>query len=770
MNPTHLLRSSFGHAWCGVAVFLLPAALAAQHPLDIKPAPTPDPVKGYADTSPLTEAELQMMRTQRPPHTPMPTNVETRNQNATASGAAPGQVIHDACEGQLWAIGDAYKASFGADGFAYVPWFGGSAPRNFPVQFVLREVRVGGAALPLAGTTPQREGDRVTFVRGAVQERYELTPQHVEQTFVIDTALAGDVVLTLDVVSELVEDAATPGIQFGNEFGCVHYGDAHVVDGDQLRRVPTTWSDGAIRIVVPAAERTTGPLVIDPIIYTSAFSAVLPNDSSQPDIAYDAASDTYLLVWQYQYSATDFDIYCEFRNGSDGSTISGTLGTIDVTGFNHQNPRVANLASGARFLVVSQRYTGTLWQIYGRMRLAGQTVHPNLIPISEPTVYPGPHINPDVGGDPSASGDSWLVVWQREFSATDYDIHGRLVRIDTSLPGPTILIENASSSIYSLPSVSQSNGNGFATAARWMVVYQYRFSSIDWDVYGCSLNQLGVITAGNSVIDNVTANDLVPSVSSPNTDFAGGNPLFLVTYERQGTFEARARLLSAQLVNQIGPVNLSAAAFGLGPFWVRAESDGNRFVVLNGSGTISAATIGYNGSSLVLQEGPQALPGAPSYPRLCSKRSGGGVRTDYGIAYIETSWTPDRIGISAYRGHTPGNDVTRRVMGCTNLQIDVSGRPFLGEALTFALSNVGFDLPGFAFGLPVPASTAVCAPCPLGVSLSGVTLLAGPSLTIPIPTSVALVNFSAAVQGFALGSGPCVASLRFTDTIDFTVR
>ena len=770
MKPTHLLRFPFGAALCGAAVVLLPAALAAQHPLDIKPAPTPDPVKGYADTSPLTAEELQMMRTQRPPHSPLPADVATRRGPATASGAAPGQVLHDASDGRLWAMGDAYKASFGADGFVYVPWFGQAAPRNFPVQFRLREVCVGGQPLALADAEPQRDGDRVTFTRGVVQERYELTPQHVEQTFVVDTALPGDVVLTLDVVSELAEDPATPGLQFGNELGCVHYGDAHVVDGARLRRVPTTWSDGAIRIVVPAAERTAGALVIDPIIYTSAFSASLGSDSSQPDIAYDASSNTYLLVWQHPFSASDFDIYCEFRNGSDGSPIPGTLGTIDFTGFDHQNPRVANLAAGARFLVVSQRFGGGVWQIYGRLRLAGQAVHPNLIPISEPSAYPGPHINPDIGGDPSQVGDSWLVVWQREFSATDYDIHARLVRIDTSLPGPTILIENASSSIYSLPSVSQSNGNGLATAARWMVVYQYRYSSLDWDIYGCTLNQAGTITASNQPVDSSTLNDLVPTVSSPNTDSAGGNPLFLVTYERQNPSEARARLVSAQFVNQIPAVNLSLPPFGLGGFWVRAESDGNRFAVLNGAGTIGVATLAYNGSALVLQEASQPLPGAPSYPRLCSKRSGGGARTDYGIAYIETSWSPDRIGVSAYRGHTPGNDVARRVMGCTNLQIDVSGRPFLGESLTFSLANVGFDIPGFAFGTPAPASNVVCAACPLGVSLTGVTLLVGSNLTVAIPTSVALVNFTAAVQGFALGSGPCVASLRFADTIDFSVR
>jgi hypothetical protein len=770
MKLPHPFRSPAGIALHGAAVFLLPAWLAAQNPLDVKPTPTPDPVKGWADPSPLTSDELQTMRTQRPPHTPLPAGAELPRGFATASGTAPGRVFHDTCDGALWVMGDRYKASFGADGFTYVPWFGASAPRNFPVQFVLRTVQVGGQPLVLADAAPQRAGDRITFARGAVAECYDLTAAHVEQTFVVDTTLPGDVVLTLDVVSELAEDPATPGIQFGNELGCVNYGQAHVVDGERLVPVATTCDGNAIRIVVPATARTAGPLVIDPVIYTSAFLANLAGDSSQPDIAYDATWDMYLLVWQHPFSANDYDIYTEFRYGSDGSPLTGSIDTVDYTGANYMNPRVANLAAGDRFLVVAQRFIAGKWEIYGRLRLAGQGVHPNIIPISDPS-FGGHCINPDIGGDPAETGtaDNWLVVWQRELSTTDYDIHGRIVRIDTAMPAGPIMIENTGASIYSMPSVSQSNGNGFATAARWMVVYQYRFSATDQDIYGCSLNQAGAIAAANQPVDTSTANDLVPTVSSPNTTAASGNPLFLVTYERQNPFDARARLLSAQFVNQIPPVNLTQA-FGLGGFWVRAESDGNRFAVLNGAAGISVATLAYTGSALVLQEAPQPLPTAPAYARLCSKRSGGGSVTDYGIAFIDTNWAPDRIGVSAYRGHTPGAETTRRVMGCGNLQITATGRPFLGESLLFQLANVGFDIPGFAFGMPVPATNVLCAPCPIGVSLNGVTVLLGASLSITIPTSIALVDYTAAVQGLAFGSGPCVASLRFADTIDFSVR
>jgi hypothetical protein len=37
----------------------------------------------------------------------------------------------------LWARGEAYKARFAADGATYIPSFGPTAPRNFPVHFAL---------------------------------------------------------------------------------------------------------------------------------------------------------------------------------------------------------------------------------------------------------------------------------------------------------------------------------------------------------------------------------------------------------------------------------------------------------------------------------------------------------------------------------------------------------------------------------------------------------------------------------------------------------
>lgn len=70
----------------------------------------------------------------------------------------------------------------------------------------------------------------------------------------------------------------------------------------------------------------------------------------------------------------------------------------------------------------------------------------------------------------------------------------------------------------------------------------------------------------------------------------------------------------------------------------------------------------------------------------------------------------------------------------------------------------------------MPASTALCAACPIGVSPVGVILVPGTTLSVLVPTNLALVGYTASVQGFALGSGPCGPALRFSDTFDVVIR
>src|SRR5690606_5573456 len=177
-----------------------------------------------------------------------------------------------------------------------------------------RSVTVAGSPLQLRPEPKvMRDGGRVTLDRGPVRESYDLALEAVEQTFAIDAA-AGDVAVELDVVTDLRASESPAGLAFGNHLGRVDFGAAHVVVDGAKRPITTEWSEGRIRMLVPAALRGAGPVVIDPLLRTTALTQVGSRDSRQPDIAYDATNDVYMVVWEYAFSATDSDVWTEMRS------------------------------------------------------------------------------------------------------------------------------------------------------------------------------------------------------------------------------------------------------------------------------------------------------------------------------------------------------------------------------------------------------------------------------------------------------------------------
>lgn len=767
-TPSERIQARSGRGL--LAALALLSMLSAQNPLDIKPAPQPDPVKGWPDATPLSAEELAESR--HPGH-------EAGRANSPIPGGSPriqiDRVLFDQPgDGRIWARGASYKASFGADGFAYVPFFGAEAPRNFPVHFELRAVRVGGEELALQAAESTLSGNSVSIARGPVLERYDLAIDRVAQTIVVDCAWSGDVEVELQVVSELREDTERAGLQFGNDLGTVEYGAAHVVTASGLIPVSTTFVGGAIRIMVPAALRTGYRLVIDPILQSSPTSPPIPSANEyNPDIAYDATTDEYLVVWESPFSAGDSDIFSERRTGT-GTQVAGSGVTLELSAQDATLPRVANLNAYDRFLTVYQMVDSAAHsRIWGRARDAGSQAVGAPFQISESFIA-GNCYNADIGGDPSpaASGNQWLVVWEREFSANDFDIHGRRVNFNATFQGTTLLIENSSASVFRRPSISQSNGNGLHGSPMWLVAYDLRFNATDYDIFAAALSQSGVVVPSTAV-DTSAADDEFAWVSTPATDFGGSAPLFMLGYQHlNAPAHATVRLLRPSslgiFINEINPVDLTTLLATTGSY-VRCESDGNRFAVVASIGNY-LATLAFTSTQLVVHEGAQPLPGLPAYTRLVSKRSAGGPRTEYCAVDEDRSFNPYRIMVTSYSGHAPGSGVTRRTLACNGLHIDSSGRAFLGEQLNFALTNTGSDIPGFAFGAPIAASVGLCPQCPIGVDVASAIVIVGASLAVPILTTSSLVGAQFSVQGFGLGSGPCIATLHFSDALDFTVQ
>jgi hypothetical protein len=682
-----------------------------------------------------------------------------------APSARPERVLFDTfAAGRGHALGHTYKAVFGPEGFAYVPFLGSTAPRNFPLRFTPRSLRIGGEAIAFdAAVGAERTGTRVTFARGPLREVYDLSPTAVEQTFVVDAAGPGDVDLELDVTGELVDDPLCAGLLFANELGGVEYGAAWLVTAAGKRPIETTFADGRLRLHVPAALRDGGAVVIDPILATRA-PASTTFDSLVPDTAYDATTDRWLVTWAHAFSASDHDVLAELRTGS-GERIAGTIMTIDVTPVLWSAPRVANLARFDRFLVAAERTDlrpgGTRYQVWGRTVDASGATEPSAEFAISP---PDPNTNQwrvDVGGD-SGTGSDWLVVWQRAG-----DVLARLVSAAGAPHANVIAIESASLPAE-WPQVSQSNGNGRTSMPRWCIVYQWQAAAGNRDVRAAMVD-LGGTLLTSAALAGAAADDRSPYVSSPLVD-GRTEPAFGVSYERHGAGRQMHCLVVGPWLQTVVPAVDLSARYGYTGFACRVESDGCRIAASCLQGTWQGiGTLAVVGADLVEHEVPQWVADVAA-PQLASKRSGGGPTADYLLVYEASNLVPKRIGATWYRGHATSGGFATRATGC-GPGLVAEGVPALGRTVRFTLGGVGNE-PGFVVMALPGAGSIWCGACRLGLDLAAV-LQQTPSrsLAFVVPADVRLVGLRVAVQAVAFGSGPCApGSLRLSDTIDVAIQ
>ncbi len=756
------------------AVARIPSPLPVQ--ADVKPTPTPDPVKGFPVAGQVYAADDAPRARKQVPGS-------TRELLAAAVPADRfAEVLYDTPgDGNLWAMGATYKASFGADGCTYIPFFGVHAPRNYPVHFRLEGVRVGGQPVPFAAVaTPRRNGNRIVLDRGTVREVYDLTPRAVEQTFVVDADLPGDVTVDLRVDSELRDDPATEGLQFGNAFGHVGYGTAFLVAGGTKTEITSTLADGILSLHVPAAERVGAQVVIDPVITTSTTQSVSIRPFEMPDLAFDATTRRYLVVWEVPYSASDIDLWSEQWN-DDGSPVVGSLTVVDGTTAHWSNPRVANLNAYNAFLVVAEHYVAANPEGQ-RYTIRGRTMNAQTRAMSAQTILsgnePGDKRQPDVGGDPvSATPAYWLLVYTRIYSATDTDILARRIQGDGTPSGSTIAIENSSATLFDSPQVSQANGDlTDISKQRWLVVYSLRFSPTDRDIYAAGLGWDGTLTHASRAVQASSVDDASPQVSAPAKAEPGATR-YAVHWTRKTAQGDRwyATALDTSLITHVAPTHLNPV-LGVGAVgFPRIESDGCRFACAFTLGTPAyAATLAIVGNAFVVQEARQqiGLSNDPYDLALTACAATGGSDLRYGIAWRDALPDPDIIGMAIYHGYANGGAQWRSI-GCGGLGIQGSSSALIGHTSTLWLSGVGQDLAGMVIGVPAPA-LEVCpgTGCRLGIQLGGpmVNLPNALTLQLSIPCDPQLVGITFTVQGYAVGSGSCLGLLRLGNAVDMTVQ
>lgn len=321
--------------------------------------------------------------------------------------------------GALWARGKSYKASADERGFTFIPFLGSKASRNWPVGFEVQAATLdSGAELELTAPKVSRHGNTLVIDRGAVTARYVMGLDEVEQTFVLE-GLAGstsDFVLDLDVTTDLAVTRKGDGWGLAGPDGEVNFGAATVLDAaGRSLAIEARLTPDHLQFTVPAAFLAVaeGPVVIDPVISTHTLDDYFL-ELTNPDVAFEASSETYLVAYEEAFSATDGDVYT--RTFDSQTLIINEEEYADVSSLKTWRPKVASHAAADTYLVVCMQA-----DTFDRITLQGRIQDADLTGGWGPEFYVAGfdefhrRLNHDVGGTAFEGSltRNYIIVWER---------------------------------------------------------------------------------------------------------------------------------------------------------------------------------------------------------------------------------------------------------------------------------------------------------------------------------------------------------------------
>ncbi len=450
---------------------------------------------------------------------------------AISTGAVAGVMEH---AGALLGVARSYRVTFGERDLEYLPALGKNAPRAAPFHVRLDTITRGDTTLLRAAEhTPQRSHDRtaVHYAWPGVDERYEARAEGLEQSFVFAQRPAGrgDLAVALDITTDL---RAAPGhtIRFRDERGNgVDVGGVTGIDANGTRCAGTiTHTATGLSLSLPAwfVDRAVYPLVLDPLIGTA--TEALPNaDSDYPDVAYDAYTDTYCVVWTQFYggSATGIVGSVWLRQGM---TLAYAFG-VNQTG-DEDSVRVCLIGGTGVYVMVWVNRDNSGDSICGLAFEPSQAQATNVWTLHGPGVVASPVLS----GEATVYDDDCLVAW---LDGT-YGLIGCSLAVDQQLQvSATPLIQIAGGNVTE-PAFSKQGGNLGMHVITW----------VDRPV-----GQAGWVRA--QVVDH-DMNLIGPGVWVQNAPQDAGYPavdgdgfLFLVAWEQQelanpSGYDIKGRLLT----------------------------------------------------------------------------------------------------------------------------------------------------------------------------------------------------------------------------------
>jgi len=232
-----------------------------------------------------------------------------------------------------------------------------------------------------------------------------------------------------------------------------------------------------------------------------------PQHRLAPDVAYNSSLNEFLVVWEYEYSSSDHDIYAQ-RVATDGTPIGGQIAIATPTNFDG-NPAVAFNASDEEYLVVWERRVGS--DEFAHNDIYGQRLNVTGAPQGSPIpISTGSTDESAPAVAHATESNQYLVVWQ-DHSGGNYDIRGQRITGNGALSGGFIELCTFSGDQLR-PRLVFNSGAGF------LVVWEDHRAAA-WSVYGQRLFENGTFGGGNFQISGDGAKSrLRPSVATKEPD------------------------------------------------------------------------------------------------------------------------------------------------------------------------------------------------------------------------------------------------------------
>jgi hypothetical protein len=655
--------------------------------------------------------------------------------------------------GALAAVGRSYRATFDARGVTFQPALGKQAKRaaTWHAQ-TLRVARGSTELLRTDGLVPPCTHDRrsATFHWPQVSERYDARPDGLEQSFVFAAPPAG----SGDLVVEIAIDATLPRAADGSaswrdeQGGGVVLGAITGIDanGDRCRGEVRPTATG-VELVLPAAfvERAAYPLVLDPLIGTSqqAFAGA---DCDFPDVAYDAYSDSWCVVWTQFFGGGATGIVGSVWD-ADTMTLGYAFG-INQTG-DEDSVRVTDIAGTGLFVMVWVNYQASGNRISGLAFEPTQAQATNVFTIDGP----GNLGSPILSGEATLFDDDCTVCW---LDAT-YGLLGCTIAIDASFQvSATPLVQIAGGNVTEA-AISKQGGNPGISLVTWIDRPPGLPGWVRAQVVDNDMNLLGP----GAWIQNTAQNCGFPAVDGDGTKF-------LVAWEEQSVANPSSTDVRGKIVT-VGPAGVTTIGGVLDLAAVAARDEyavdvallGNKFGIsyMTFAGSLPYADDcwfravsgvgGLIGDELRLDVTPGTQYRYEHAPRLIGRCAGDAtLPVDDGLCVFAdqnvTTFDSD-VGLQQIEAMGAGGTILDLGGGCGPGGVASSPGPAALGNTALALELFGAQplaVPFLFLGLPQPHLTCgVCTVIP-ALSVTFVPNTAGSaSWPFAIPGTASLVGF-----------------------------